>query len=377
MTVPAHPAFAPTTEAPAPLANMGQPVERYDARQKVMGQARYGSDFPLQRPAFACLVTSAIALGRIKSFDLGAARHLPGVLEILTHENMSGTVAKADFFASGGYVASTQRPLDSADIAHDGQIIAIVLADSFEVAREAAFLVKVDYEVKVPSSTFDAKGVKTWTAKYAAPLSHDDPAVGDAEASLAKAEVKIEADYSTPVQHHNPMELFTTTCLWDGQKLTIYEPSQNVHGLRHGVAAQLGIKPEDVQVINPFVGGAFGSRGSVTQRTALIALAAQKLRRPVKLVASRDQGFTIATYRAETRHRMKLAASREGKLTALSHEAWELTSRADTYMVSGTETTARLYACPNVATKVHVVYADRNTPGFMRSPPEVPYMFAL
>ena len=130
-------------------------------------------------------------------------------------------------------------------------------------------------------------------------------------------------------------------------------------------------------MVSPFVGGAFGSKGSLTQRTALIAIAARRLGRPVKLVATRKQGFTIATYRAETRHHVRLGANPEGKILAYLHEAWELTSRPDDYNVSGTTSTAVMYDYGSVATKVNVVNADRNTPGFMRSPPEVPYMYAL
>src|SRR5262249_5715552 len=124
-------------------------------------------------------------------------------------------------------------------------------------------------------------------------------------------------------------------------------------------------------------GGAFGSRGGTTARTALIALAAKRVNRPVRLVPTRAQGFTIATYRAETQHRIKLGASRDGKLQSVSHEGWEITSRPANYSVSGTEATARIYACPNVATKVSIVHADRNTPGFMRAPPHTPYVFAM
>src|SRR5205085_12203092 len=119
-------------------------------------------------------------------------------------------------------------------------------------------------------------------------------------------------------------------------------------------------------------GGAFGSRGSMTQRTALVAVAARRLNRPVKLVPTRAQGFTIATYRAETRHHIKLAADNDGNLLALVHEGEEVTSRPDNYKVAGTDASTRLYACPNIASKGSIVHADRNTPGFMRSPPEVP-----
>ena len=124
------------------------------------------------------------------------------------------------------------------------------------------------------------------------------------------------------------MELFATSCVWNGDRLTIYEPSQYVHGLKNGVAEQLGIDADKVRVINPYVGGAFGSKGSMTPRTAIIASIARRLNRPVKLVATRDQGFTIATYRAETRHEIQIGAGRDGKLIALRHEGAEISSRA-------------------------------------------------
>ena len=201
--------------------------------------------------------------------------------------------------------------------------------------------------------------------------------VGDAAAALASAPVTVDSHYETPTQHHNPIELFTTTAEWNGNQLTIWEPSQNMYGFQFGIADQLGIDPSNVRVISPFVGGAFGSRGSLTQRTALVALAAKRVGRPVRLEATRSQGFTIATYRAETRHRVRLGAGQDGKLQALIHEGWEVTSRPDNYKVAGTDASTRLYACPNVDSAVHIVHADRNTPGFMRSPPELPYMFAL
>ena len=203
------------------------------------------------------------------------------------------------------------------------------------------------------------------------------PQAGDAKAALAAAPVTIDAEYETPPQHHNPMELFTTTCVWTGDSLTVYEPSQFVYGLRHGVAQRLGIKPEKVRVVSHYVGGAFGSKGTMTPRTAMIALAAKQLNRPVKLVATRAQGFTIATYRAETRHHIRLGARSDGKLVGYSHEGWEISSRPDPYVVAGVEDSAQIYAFGAVETKVNVVHADRNTPGYMRSPPVVPYVYAL
>ncbi len=365
-----------TSAAPEPKANMGQPVPRYDAVAKVTGKATYASDMPLANPAYAVLVTSAIAKGRIDSFDLDDARRVRGVIDIFTHQN-GPKLKDAKLSSDGGYAGTTIQPLKSADIAHNGQIIAVIIAESYESAREAANRVKVNYTTLIPSATFDSPGTTSAAAKGQNARFKEDPKVGDFAKAFDEAEVKLTASYETPTQHHNPMELFTTSCAWMGDNLLIYEPSQYVYGLKNGVAEQLGVDADKVRVINPYVGGAFGSRGSMTPRTAIIASIARRLNRPVKLVATRAQGFTIATYRAETRHQIQLGADRDGKLAALRHEGAEISSRPDAYCVGGTKTTTRLYACPNVDSLVSIVRADRNTPGFMRSPPEVPYLFAL
>jgi xanthine dehydrogenase YagR molybdenum-binding subunit len=350
---------------------IGKPAVRVDGVAKVTGQARYASDEPVANPAYAYLVTSAVSKGRLSGLRLDAARATPGVLDILTHDNVGGLVKPPP--GPDGQPSTTT--LESDRIWHDGQIIAVVVAETFEAAREAAHKVVADYASETPSATFDSPGAVTEPRKQS-PRSKD-VALGDAAAAFAKAPVKVDQRYSTPTQHHNPLELFTTTCVWNGPKLTVYEPSQSMWGLKGALAQQLGIDIAQVRTISRFVGGAFGSKGSVTSRTAWIALAAKRLGRPVKLVPSRDQGFTIATYRAETRHHVQLACDRKGRLLALSHEGWEVTSRPSGYNVSGTETTARMYACPNIATKVNIVHADRNTPGYMRAPPDTPYMFAL
>jgi xanthine dehydrogenase YagR molybdenum-binding subunit len=365
-----------TTAAPEPKANMGQPIPRYDAVAKVTGKAEYGADVPLARPAYAYLVTSAISKGRIAAMEVEEARKLRGVIEIITHENAE-QLKDAKLFSAGGYLSTSNQPLKSADIAEDGQIIGVVLAETYEAAREAANRVRVSYTAAKPTTTLDSPGTTSAPAKGQFARHKDDPHVGNFAKAFAESEVQFEATYETPPQHHNPMELFATSCVWYGDRLTIYEPSQYVHGLKNGVAAQLGIDADKVRVVNSYVGGAFGSKGSMTPRTAIIASLARALKRPVKLVATREQGFNIATYRAETRHKIRIGANGNGKLTALRHEGWELSSRADPYAVGGTTTTTRMYDCPNVESLVSIVRADRNTPGFMRSPPEVPYMFAL
>ncbi len=349
---------------------IGTPTPRIDGRAKVAGRALYASDEAVADPAYAVLVTSTVARGRIVGMDLDAARAVPGVLDILTHANVGGEAAPPRQ-QSGGKTTTTMQ---DDRIWHDGQIIGVVVAASFEAAREAAFKVRVSYAEEPPAATFGSPGVEEEPRRDE---EHEDFTVGDADAAFAQAAVRIDARYGTPTQHHNPIELFTTTCEWRDGQLTIWEPSQFVYGLRGAVAQQLGIDPESVRVVSRFVGGAFGSKGGATARTAWIAVAARRVGRAVKLVATRGQGFTIATYRAETRHHVRLGAGRDGRLVSFRHEGWEVTSRPSTYNVSGTESTARMYACPNILTRVNLVHADRNTPGFMRAPPDVPYMFPL
>jgi len=361
--------------APAPQANMGEPAPRVDARQKVTGEARYASDFPVANPAYAVLVTSAIAKGRLTGLDLEAAKAVPGVLDILTQDNTSEL--KDLKFGAGGGGASTSIQKLGPEIAHDGQIIAMVVADTFEAARETAYRVEASYAAETPSASFDSPGVTQEDITKVSERHKHMPQAGDAEAALAGAEVVIDARYGTPTQHHNPIELFTTTCAWDDGHLTVYEPSQFVYGIKNKLAEKMGIDPEKVHAISPYVGGAFGSKGQFTPRTGLVALAARRLNRPVKLVPTRAEGFTIATYRAETRHRVRLGARRDGKLVGYSHQGWEITSRPDPYGVAGVEESAHLYAFGAVGTHVDIVHADRNTPGFMRSPPVVPYIYAL
>jgi len=357
------------------MAGIGKPTKRLDGPAKVTGAAHYGSDVPIAKPAYGVLVTAAIARGRITAIDEAPAHAVKGVIGVFTHKNI-GAIEGGKTFDGGGYMGTSIAPMASDEIQHDGQIVALVVGETFEAAREGAHRLIVKYEAHPPSAGFDSPGAQT-VAGADASKKHEDPKVGDAVAAFAAAPVKIDTHYETATEHHNPMELFTTTCAWANGKLTVWESSQNMWGVKNGLAHQLGIKPEDVHAVSPFVGGAFGSRGSLTQRTAIVARAAQKLDRPIKLMTTRDQGFTIATYRAETRHRIRLGASRDGKLVSISLEGEEVTSRPDPYMVAGTTSTTKLYASPNVYSKVSIVHADRNTPGFMRSPPETPYVYAL
>ena len=352
---------------------IGADRPRVDGVPKVTGRATYGDDHALQNPAFAYLATATIAKGRIRAIDQTPLAGMP-VLAVLTHENVGKAVKSGRTLSDFGYMSHGYAPLSSDRVKFAGQIVAVVVAETFEAARTAAQALRVEYEAEAPAAGFDSPGADEVKAKSMYPTKLK---AGDFDKAFEGAPVTVDAWYETPPQHHNPLELFQTACVWDGDRLTVYESSQNVRGFQYGLAGQLGIPAAKVRVISPYIGGAFGSRGELGQVTALVALAARRVGRTVKLVASRRQGFTQRTFRAETRHHVRLGADRDGKLTALSHDSWEVTGRMDRFALAGSESTARLYACPNVRTLVKNTEADRQTPGFMRAPPEVPYMFAL
>src|SRR5579871_690865 len=328
--------------APEPKENMGRPEPRVDGRLKVTGAARYGSDFAIDNPAFAYLVTSSIARGRIQGIDLTEARAVRGVIDIFTHEN-TGELNHLKYAAGGGGPTSSIQEFGP-EIMYHGQIVAMVTADTFEAAQEAASKVRVSYDAQTPSATFDSAGVTEEQPK------HEFPRAGNADAAFDASDVKLDVSYSTPTEHHNAIELYTTTCVWRGDELTVYEPSQFVYGLKNNLAEKLGIDPAKVHAVSPFIGGAFGSKAQLSPRTGLVALAAKKIGRPVKLVATRDQGFTLQTYRAETRHRIRMGADQSGKIGSFIHEGWEVSSRPDPYMVAGVEDSARLYGFGSVRT---------------------------
>ncbi|MFC6789060.1 xanthine dehydrogenase family protein molybdopterin-binding subunit [Methylobacterium komagatae] len=359
---------------------LGRDHVRIEGTAKVTGAALYSSDGSRAeeagRLAHAALVTSAVAKGRIIGFDQSAAEAMPGLLGLFTHRDFAGSVAPVAHLMAGGYANSSHRPLYSDAVAYAGQIVALVVAETVETAAAAAASVRVTYEEEPASAGFDAPGAETVRLADLKP-HHEDIRTGDAAAAFAASLHRIEARYETPTQHHNPIELFTTRCAWDGDTLTVHEPTRFVGAVQHGLAAQLGLDPARVRVVSGLIGGHFGSKFALSQHTALVALAAKRLGRPVSLVPTRRQCFTIANYRPETRHDIRLGADAEGRLTALVHEAEVVTSRFDPFAMEGADVTGSLYACPAIRTEERATRVDRNTPGPMRAPPEVPYLFAL
>ena len=358
---------------PVPLANMGEPIRRSESVAKVTGGLTYAADVAKPAALHAYFLTSGIARGRILSIDAAPAEALDGVVKVYTHDNAPHRIA-TPYTQKGGYASDTNMPLTGPEIRHDGQIIAMVVAETYEVAREASHCIVVRYAPTVPAATLDSPGVEI---THPEALAEKEKKAGDFAAAFAAAPVRIEGDYRTPAQHQNAIELYSTTASWSGGELTIHEPSQFVVELAHGAAAMMGIEPSAAHVVNPYIGGAFGGKGFMTQRTALIAGAARELSRPVRNVVTRGQGFTLATYRAETRHHVRLAADHDGRLLAYGHESWEMQSRQDDYPLAGFGVTTAMYGKPAIQTRVNLVKADRQTSGFMRAPIEMPYMYAL
>ncbi len=359
--------------APAPLANMGQPIRRSESIPKVTGKLIYAADAADEVPLQAYFLTSGIARGSILSIDTAAAEALDGVIKVYTHHNAPYSIPTA-YTQKGGYVSDTNMPLIGREIFNDGQIIAMVIAETYEIARDASHRIVAQYAATVAAATMDSPGVEM---THPEALTEKEKKVGDFTAAFATAPVKVEGYYSTPAQHQNAIKLYSTTASWSAGELTIHEPSQFVVELANGAAAMTGLDSSKVHIINPYIGGAFGGKGFMTQRTALIAGAARELARPVRNVVTRDQGFRLATYRAETKHHVRLAADRDGRLLAYGHESWEMQSRHDNYPLAGFGVTTAMYGKPAIATRVNMVKADRQTSGFMRAPVEMPYMYAL
>ena len=357
-----------------PEATMGEPLPRKESIAKVTGTLVYAADTPRATPLQAYFLTSAIVRGRVILLDTKPAEAMKGVVKVYTHLNAPRRTA-TPYTQKGGYVSDTNMPLIGPEIHNDGQIIAMIIAESYEIARDATHRIVVQYEAVTPAATMESPGAETMHPEA---LDEKEKKVGDFDTAYASAPVTVDGIYSTPAQHQNAIELYSTTATWSGGKLTIEEPSQFVVELANGTAAMMDVDPASVRVSNPYIGGAFGGKGFMTQRTALIAGAARDLDRSVRNVVTRQQGFTLATYRAETRHHVRLAASSKGLLLAYGHESWEMQSRQDNYPLAGFGVTTAMYGHrPAIKTRVNMVKADRQSSGFMRAPVEMPYMYAL
>ena len=237
-------------------------------------------------------------------------------------------------------------------IAYRGQTVALIVADSLEAAQAARSAIRVDYETAPFAVELDSAGGEVVQQAVAAPFFPDFFA-GDADKALTTAAVIIDETYTTPAQHQNPMELLATVARWHGDLLVVHEGTQASQALRGGLALQLGIDPANVRVLSPYVGGGFGQKNSIAPHTVMAAVAARRVRRPVKLVVPRDQIFHGVSFRPAAEHRIRLGADSTGKFVAAVHEMRAQTSRFDLMPFTGAETTSRMYGIPNFRSVGH------------------------
>ncbi|CAM3353869.1 xanthine dehydrogenase family protein molybdopterin-binding subunit [Kibdelosporangium persicum] len=343
---------------------VGRGVARVDGRAKVTGAARYAADNEVTGVLHGHLVLSTVARGEITEIDTSAALAQPGVVAVYTHRDMPRLTLPSFPFLKGFL------PLQDARIHHNGQPVAYVVAETLEQAQEAANHVRVRYRAERPTAHLaDALGEAFLPRPF-----RDRPnefTRGDAAAALKAAEVRIEQDYTSPTMHHNPIEPHTSTAVWNGNSLTLYESAQGIIFTR-GVVAKafegFGVRLEDVRIISPYLGGGFGAKGPTWPHTLINAAAARAIGRPVKVVLTRAQMFTMNGHRAEYRRSLRIGATRQGVLTAIVDTSTGQLTRTEESIFNTSDSTLNLYACPNVHVRQMGIRLDLPSSSYMRSP---------
>lgn len=345
---------------------MGTPLERLDGWAKVTGTAPYAVEHPASSPLYVHPLQSEIARGRVKYIDAHAAEDLDGVAAVLTHENAPRLASDSD---------AELWVLQSPEIAFRGQLIGAVLAETPEIARQAAGLVRVDYQQEQHDVVLRENHEALYAPDVVNPSFPADTADGDVEA--ARPEVVVEQTYTTPMEHNNPMEPHATMATWSNGVLTLHDSTQGVHAMRSRIAPVLGLEPERIRVVAPHVGGGFGSKGTAHAHNILAVLAAQVAGgRPVKLALTRQQMFALVGYRTPTIQRVRLGADRDGTLSVVTHDVVEQTSTVQEFAEQTAVGTRTMYAAPNRRTTHRLAALDVPVPFWMRAPGEAPGMFA-
>lgn len=358
---------AATTNPIDQLKVIGQPVSRIDGPLKTTGTARYAYERhdAVPNPAYGYVVGSAIAKGRIASIDLTAARAAPGVLAVVTAEN-AGKLTKGKL--------NVATLLGGPDIEHYHQAIAVVVAETFEQSRAAAQLVRVDYASVAGS--FDL-AASTATSKPAEGNSGPaDSAVGDFAGAFAAAPVKLDATYSTPDEAHAMMEPHASMAAWNGDKLTLWTSNQMIDWNTADMARTLGIAKDKVRLISPFIGGGFGGKLFLRSDALLAALGARVAGRPVKVALQRPLMFNNTTHRPATIQRIRIGATKDGKITAIGHESWSGNLEGGK-PEAAVEQTRLLYAGANRMSSMRLAALDLPEGNAMRAPGEASGMMAL
>ena len=359
------------------MNQIGQAKKRVTGKLKTTGGAKYAAEFPAKNVTHGVITTSTIALGRIANIDTREAQAVPGVIAVITHQNAPQlpfqsvpSEQKITTAPAGEY----PQTLYTDRIHFYGQPVAVTVAETIEQAEQAASLVKVEYEQEDHSVSVEQAAE---AGQLITPESRQDNTRGNPEAALASADVSIDVSYKVPTEHHNPIEPHATIAVWSGDNLKLYDKTQWVKSVQQHLGSVFGIPSENVEVISPFIGGAFGCAGRIWQQTTIAPIAAKVVDRPVKLVLSRKQMFSMTGHRPYTVQRVAMGANRDGKLTSIIHEATGEAASFETYTENVLNASRFLHACPNVQTKYRLAKLDISAPTFMRAPGEAQGVYAL
>nr|WP_210259266.1 xanthine dehydrogenase family protein molybdopterin-binding subunit [Agrobacterium sp. a22-2] len=336
---------------------------RIDAQEKVLGRALYAADQPFPGLLHAMTVPAKIAKGQILSIDTVAALNVAGVVRIFTHEDFSQIKTTPAARGAYGQPGKGHQPMTAPQIRHRGEPVALVVAETLEAAIEAAEAVTVHYAEEPFSARMEDDG--------ASPEPEASQHVaGDARAALSSAAHVIDVEYWHPQQHHNPIELISTTAVFEDGILQIYEGTQAAAAFAGGLASMMGLEPQMLRGISPYTGGGFGQKNGAQEQSVLVASAALILRRPVKLVMPRGQLFHTASYRPRSRHRVQLAADDSGNLLAGIYESVQQHSRYDGFSCENGVNPPRMYNYRTWSGSDRIVRVDTQTPGHQRAPHE-------
>ena len=360
-------------------SHVGAPRSRVDGRLKVTGAAKYAGEFTAPDLAHGYVVSSGIAKGRITAIDTDAAEAVPGVLKIFTHENRPRTAWRdgnyQDEVAPPG---SPFRALHDDRIVYSGQPVALVVAESFEAARDAASLIRVRYLREDQETDLHRKRPEAYVPpKKRNGIDPPPPPRGDADAAYAAAPFKVAGEYHIPAEHHNPMEPHATTVIWESDgAITVHDKIQGAQNSHSYITNVFGLPEAKVRVVSPFIGGAFGSGLRPQYQLYLAVMASLDLQRSVRVVLTRDQMFTFG-YRPDTINELSIAAEAGGALQAIRHAAVASTSTFEDYQEVVVNWSGLAYQCENVALDYKLVQLDTYTPADMRAPGAPLGMFAL
>jgi len=353
---------------------IGTAVNRVDGRDKVTGTARYASDNVLPNMAYGYLVLSTISRGTVRAMNVADALAAPGVLAVHSPFNSLLLHQQAPDGAAA-FAGEQLPPLQDAAVRYRGQIIGLVIAETIEQARDAAGLVTVDYQAEPAVLSFE-DGLAGAEEIPFAPLVVV-PSADAVQAAWAASPVKLEATYTQPAEHHNAMEPHAAVAQWDGPTLTIHTSTQGprLHAIE--VATGLGIAPEQVHVISPHVGGGFGGKATTWSPTLLAAAAARVLNRPVKLVVSREQLFTVTGHRPATTQTVGLGSNRDGKISVIRHDGFCRGTMAGNGFDAPATSSMKTYAAPNIHARSATVKLNIPPATIMRAPSDQAGSFGL